>query len=163
MISKSFDIFTYWMCKSLQDLSPLTSKSGLVLQSRVKQCSNQRENFPLQKKTPQFMWQPTRFVICRLERGCNDRSLFFLANSGCAVCAPSSQQLPTISSLSALKRWLLSYFGTSKRNSKVSSCFLWWKSHHAHKYPGKQISSLQCQQIETESESLYWSEKPYFQ
>ena len=31
------------------------------------------------------------------------------------------------------------------------------------KDPGKQISSLQCQQIETESESLYWSEKPYFQ
>ena len=122
IISKSFIIITGYV--SLQDLSPLTSKSGLVLQSRVKQCSNQRENFPLQKKTPQFMWQPTRFVICRLERGCNDRSLFFLANSGCAVCAPSSQHLPTISSLSALKRWLLSYRGTSKRNSKVSSFFL---------------------------------------
>ena len=48
IISKSFVILTG--CASLQDLSPLTSKSGLVLQSRVKQCSNQRENFPLQKK-----------------------------------------------------------------------------------------------------------------
>ena len=47
IISKSFVIL--WMCKSLQDLSSLTSKSD-VLQTRVKQCSNQRENFPLQKK-----------------------------------------------------------------------------------------------------------------